>query len=170
MARYRVVPHRSRLTAEARSSVHPIRVETTGLTGWFETEREGDRIAPGAASRGHVEIAVEQMKTGKGLYDREIERRLEARKYPRIVGTVQGLRPNGQGARYALESELRFHGVTRAVQAEVQLRFTDEKTLEIEGEHVFDMRHFDLAPPKILLLKVYPEVRIHCSVVAERED
>jgi hypothetical protein len=31
------------------------------------------------------------------------------------------------------------------------------------------MRHFDLEPPRVLMLKVYPEVRVRGRVVAERE-
>ena len=56
--------------------------------------------------------------------------------------------------------ELEFHGVTRPVEGEVRLRVVDERTVEIEGERVFDLRDYGLEPPRILMLKVYPEVRV----------
>jgi hypothetical protein len=40
----------------------------------------------------------------------------------------------------------------------------------VEGEQVFDVRAFNLEPPKILLLRVHPDVTVRVRVVAERED
>ena len=99
MARYRIVPERSRLEAEARSSLHPIRVETTGLEGHFEADISGDRIDPATLRDGAVAIDAERLKTGNGLYDRELERRLEMRKYPRIQGGVREIRELDGGRR-----------------------------------------------------------------------
>ena len=50
----------------------------------------------------------------------------------------------------------------------MRLRVVDERTLEIEGERVFDLRDYGLEPPRILMLKVYPEVRVRAQVIAER--
>jgi hypothetical protein len=71
------VPERSLFWAEARSSVHPIRVETDGFTGFLELELEGDQLKvmrPSAVRSSSKSIA----QTGNGLCDRELERRLEA--------------------------------------------------------------------------------------------
>jgi polyisoprenoid-binding protein YceI len=65
--------------------------------------------------------------------------------------------------------QLEFHGVARPVEGEVRLRVVDERTLEIEGERVFDLRDYGLEPPRILMLKVYPEVRVRAQVIAEQE-
>jgi polyisoprenoid-binding protein YceI len=170
VARYRIVPERSRLEAEARSSLHPIRAETTGLEGYFEAELAGDRFGPAVAPTGCVEIDAERLKTGNFLYDGELGRRLETRKYPRIRGEVRGVQAIDSGSRHAVRGALTFHGVTRPVEGEVRVRSVGERTVEIEGELVLDMRHFDLEPPRVLMLKVYPEVRVRGRVVAERED
>jgi hypothetical protein len=45
-----------------------------------------------------------------------------------------------------------------------------DKTFEVEGDSVIDMRNFKLDPPKLLMLQVYPEVKIHGRVVAELEQ
>ena len=40
----------------------------------------------------------------------------------------------------------------------------DEEIVSLEGSHVFDIREFGMEPPKIMMLKVYPDV------VGHRED
>jgi len=170
MARYRIVPSRSRIEAEARSSVHPIHVETEGLEGYFEAEVSGDRIDASVTPSGRVELDAERLKTGNGLYDRELERRLEMRKFPRIRGEVRGMREVDSGRRYLVRGDLTFHGVTHAVEGEVGLRSLDERTVEIEGHQVIDMRNFGLEPPRFLMLKVYPEIQVRGRVVARREE
>ncbi len=150
--------------------MHPINVETTGLEGFLEVER-GDQGGSGAALRliaGRVEIDTDRLKTGNGLYDRELERRLETRKYPRVRGEVRAVTPL-EGGRYRVRGDLSLHGVRRSVDGEVQLRMVDDRTVEVGGERIFDMRDFGLDPPRILMLRVYPEVRVRGRVIAERE-
>ena len=150
--RYRIVPERSRLWVEARSSLHPINVDTRGLEGFVEVETSGE--ADGSAVRpvaGRVEIDTDRLQTGNPLYDRELERRLEARKFSRVRG------------------DLSLHGVTRSVDGQVTLRVVDERRVQVEGERVFDMRDFGLEPPRILMLRVHPDVKVRGRVVAERE-
>src|SRR5262245_3760770 len=110
------------------------------------------------------------MKTGNPLYDYELERRLEVRKSPTIQGQVRDVRAVADGPRCRVAGELLFHGVQRAVEGEVSLRVVDDRTLEIEGEHAFDVREHGLEPPRILMLKVHPEVRVRAHVIAERES
>jgi len=169
VARYHILPERSRLAAEARSSLHPIRIETTGLEGWFEAELVGNRFDPGVSPKGCVEIPAARLKTGNPLYDRELERRLEVRRYPDVRGEVREVRELDPSGRYLVRGELSFHGATCTVDGEVRLRVVDARHVEVDGEQVIDMRRFGLDPPRILMLKVYPEVRVRGWVVAERE-
>jgi len=167
--RYRIVPERSRLWVEARSSLHPINVDTRGLEGFVEVETSGE--ADGSAVRpvaGRVEIDTDRLQTGNPLYDRELERRLEARKFSRVRGDVREVTPVG-GNRYRVRGDLSLHGVTRSVDGQVTLRVVDERRVQVEGERVFDMRDFGLEPPRILMLRVHPDVKVRGRVVAERE-
>jgi polyisoprenoid-binding protein YceI len=168
VARYRIVPERSRLTAEARSSLHPIHVETTGLRGGFEAELVDGGFAAGTAPTGHVELDAKRLKTGNGLYDGELERRLETRKFRVVGGDVREVTAL-DGGRHRVAGDLSFHGVTHAVEGTVRLRALTDRTVQVEGDLVFDMRHFDLEPPRLLMLKVHPQVRVHGHVVAEKE-
>jgi polyisoprenoid-binding protein YceI len=169
MARFKIIPGRSRLWVEARSSLHPIKAETTGMGGYIETE-----MAPGGpdlkvAPQGRIEVDVDSLKTGNALYDRELERQIEVRKYPRIRGEILEVKEVDAGRRYRIKGNLSLHGVSKTVEGEVNLKVLDDGNFEVEGEKVFDIRDFGLTPPRILMLKVYPDVKVRGRVVAEKE-
>ena len=163
------MPNRSRLRIEATSSLHPIRVDTTGLEGAFEAALIDDQPDLTVPPTGRIEIDAERLMTGNMLYDRELERRLEMRKYPRIRGEIVAVEADGDD-RYRVRGNLSLHGVTRPVEGTVRMRVGEDGTIEAEGEHVFDMRDFALDPPRLLMLKVHPQVRVRGRLVAVRED
>jgi polyisoprenoid-binding protein YceI len=164
MTRYQIDPQSSRLWAEARSSLHPIHVETDGFEGYLQAEGNGGRVQIGLPIR--VELDATLIKSGNGLLDRELERRLEVRKYRRVVGDARELMPiDGSPGHYRIAGNLTLHGVTRALEAEITVRALDGK-VELQGEKVIDMRDFGLTPPKLFVLRVYPEVRVRVRLVA----
>jgi polyisoprenoid-binding protein YceI len=167
MARYRVVPDKSRLWAEARSSLHPVNLETNGLTGTIEAEIATGEVTLTAPFR--VEIDAERLRSGNGLVDGELQRRLETRKFPRVVGAVREAVP-GEGRRWTLRGDLTLHGVSQATDAEVTVRVVNDDTIEIEGEKVIDMQDYGLTPPKLFMFRVYPEVKVRARLVAVRES
>jgi polyisoprenoid-binding protein YceI len=167
MSRFRVIPDRSKLWAEARSSIHPVKVETSGLSGDLEAEITDGMVELKAPFK--VEIDAERLRSGTGLIDGELQRRLETRKFPRVIGHVKEVSGAGPG-RARLAGELSLHGATRKADVEVSVRALVERTLEIEGEKVIDMRDYDLTPPKFLMFKVHPDVKVRARIVAERVD
>jgi polyisoprenoid-binding protein YceI len=169
VARFKIVPGRSRLWVEARSSLHPIKAESARVDGYVEAEMGAAGLDLKVAPQARIEVEVESLKTGNVLYDREVQRQLDVRKYPRIRGEVLEVTELDAGRRYRVRGNLSLHGVTKAVQGEVTLRVVDGGNLEFEGEQVFDIRDFGLTPPRILMLKVYPDVKVRGRVVAERQ-
>ena len=83
------------------------------------------------------------------------------------MGELTGL-THLAGERYRLRGDLTFHGVTRAVEGEVGLRL-DGTTLHLTGRQVFDIRDFRVTPPRILLIRVHPDVDVHLDLVAEED-
>ena len=146
---------------EARSSVHPIHVETTGFEGYLSVRVENGQATLAVPSR--IELAAERLKSGNALLDTELARRIELDKHPRVVGEVLDVTPE------RVKGTLSFHGITCAVEGRAKAQMLDEQTLEVEGELTLDMRDFGLNPPKILFLRVEPEVRVRAKVVAVRE-
>ena len=169
MARYRVVPERSKIWADARSSLHPIKVETTGLEGFVEMTIVDGHIDTNAPVSGNVELDASLLKTGNGLYDRELASKLEIRKYPRVRGRIISVKALDSGTSYRVQGELSLHGQSSAVQGDVQMRMIDATTVEFQGEQTIDIRNFGLEPPKFLMLKVYPDVKLRGLVIAQPE-
>lgn len=162
MNRYAIVPGRSWIRAEARSSLHPVRMETAGLQGFLEAEISGGEVRLGTAA--HIDLAVELLKTDHSILDAELQRRLEARRYPRIEGDLRAVTALG-GGRWRLQGELSLHGVRKSLEVEVGATERDG-ALELAGEKAIDMRDFGLQPPRLLFLRVEPQVRIRALLVA----
>ena len=170
MPRFRIIPERSRVWLEATSSVHPIHGEASGLEGTIDAQIDGDGLDLSSPPEISVQLPVEQLKSGNRLEDAEMMRRVDARRYPNIRGVVRDMKPKGDDGRYLVTGELSFHGVTQTLDGEVTVSHPDENTLVIEGEREFDIRDFNVTPPKILMLKVHPEVKVRIRVEAVGES
>lgn len=169
MARFRISPERSELWAEARSTLHPVRIHTAGLEGVVEAEADEGTTPPRLGMPTYVEVPTQRLRSGNGLVDGELQRRLDARKFPRIRGDLRSIADDGTG-RSRLTGELTLHGVTRTLDVEVTIRRLDPRTLQIEGGRAIDMRDFGLPPPSFLMFRMQPEVQVRARLVAEREE
>jgi polyisoprenoid-binding protein YceI len=170
MARYRFVPERSRVWIDARSNVHPIHSETEGLEGWLEVElQRSGRVNLKVAPRGHLELPVARLRSGNPLEDRELRRRIDARRHPTISGELTRMKASSTAGRYLVSGDVTFKGVTNGYTDEMVLEVVDDSTLRLTGQSTFDIRDFGMEPPRILLLRVEPEVAVRVELVAERQ-
>jgi polyisoprenoid-binding protein YceI len=169
MTEYRIDSDRSEVHVEARSNVHPIEIKTQGLVGKVVVDvRDGKLDIAGSMPEAEVEIAADRLRSGIDLYDSEIHRRIEVRKFRTIKGQLREARELSPG-RYELRGTLSLHGVTREIDGEVTVRVRDgDGSLEIEGSKTIDMREFNLEPPKILMLEVQPHISIRAKICAVR--
>lgn len=169
MTRFRIVPGRSRVETTVSSSVHPIHASGEGLRGWIEGEIGADGgpnfdVSHGAA----LELPVEALGSGNRLQDVEMQRRLDARRYPLIEVRVRRAWLDGAGGGARAAFDVTAHGRSRPYEEGFTLR-TDGGRVVIEGEHQFDMRDFGVNPPRFFTLKVSPEVRVKVRIEAEAE-
>ena len=165
---YDIDAQRSQVWVEARSSLHPIHSETKGLEGFFEGEVVGGgRINLSSEPKAHLELPVGQLSSGNALYDREMKRRIDARRFPTISGDLHRLRETEKDGCYLTDGEVTFRGVTRPVSDELTLSVSEDGTIVFEGKHVFDVREFHMDPPKIMMLRVYPDVTVRVRIVAK---
>ncbi|MBK5289756.1 MAG: YceI family protein [Acidimicrobiia bacterium] len=164
MARYEIDPLTSRVKIAGSSSVHPITATATGLTGWLDIERGRDGSLRAATFAGEVRIAVDRLASGNPLVDRETRRRIDARKFPEIVGLVTAAVPIDRSG-LDVTGDLTFRGETRSVRGEIDLAF-DDGTVTVAGTQTFDVRNWGLRLPRIGLLRVHPDVRVDIAVTA----
>lgn len=167
MTRFSIDPDATSVWSEVRSSLHPIHSETRGMQGYFEGEVGSDGLLDlSSEPAAHLELPVGNMSSGNPLYDREMMRRVDARHYPMIIGSLSSMEVTGTKGRYRTAGEITFRGVSRTVADEVTFSTLGDGTIVFEGSHVFDLHDFGMEPPKIMFLRVYPEVTIKVRIVA----
>jgi polyisoprenoid-binding protein YceI len=166
MALYTIIPERSRVWIDARSSVHPIHSTTDGLEGFVDLDADGDELV-GWHPTAQLSFPVNRLSSGKRLEDRELQKRIDARRYPTISGVLTGVVPGADG-RFLVCGDLTFRAVTRSVEDYMTLTVVDDYTIRLVGESTFDVRDFGVEPPRILMLRVEPDVKVRVEIFAER--
>ena len=166
MTHYRIDPARSRVAIDASSSLHPIHSETDGLEGWLELDIDSHgAVELGVAPRAHLELPVDRLRSGNPLEDREVQRRIDARNFPLITGDLVAMELTDRIGCYRVRGDVTFRGVTRPSEDEMTVS-VDGDAVRLHGTSVFDIRAFGMQPPRILLLRVAPEVRVTVDIVA----
>jgi hypothetical protein len=164
------VPERSTVSIEARSSLHPIHSNTDGLEGYVDLEVGPDGAVDLATKpAGLLSLAVSRLSSGNRMEDREMYKRIDARRYPIINGVLDQMERSGATGSYQVSGEITFRGVARHHQDSMTIRRVDPETIELAGKSHFDIRDFGMEPPRILMLKVDPEVEVEVDIVAVKE-
>ena len=160
MTRYTLDSERSCIWVSARSSLHPINTETRGVTGWFEAATSEDgSLDLGQPVQGELSLAVEKLTSGNQLYDRELRRRIDARRYPTIGGSLTRVSPTDRHPHYVVTGDIAFHGKSLTFEHDMDIEF-GPGTVVLSGEDTFDIRQFGMKPPSMLMVRVYPEVQV----------
>jgi polyisoprenoid-binding protein YceI len=155
-----VNPDGSTVVIDARSSVGPIAWEAVGLSGWFSTATRSGGIDFGAEPSGQLDIPIAAFTSGNRVYDSELQRRVDARLYPTAQAELTGLE-HVSDEEFRAHGRLTFHGITRPISGLVQIHLREDGSVVASGEQVVDIRDFGVPPPSLLMLKIYPDVRVH---------
>jgi len=162
---------RSSLAIDGKSSLHPIhgKLRPGALSGTIEATVTDGAVDPGAPTSATLRFPVEALSFGNAMYDRELPKRMETRRYPDVVlglDKAQAVEPGVHQVTLSLE----VHGSTVSFDETVRTAVDDDgDTLTVSGEHRFDVRQFGVEPPKLLGMKVHPEFTVHLDVVAHRQ-
>lgn len=161
MPRYDFTPE-STVKIQAQSSMHPIEGETHGISGHATVEVDNGQLVLDPPPSGYVEMPVDELESGHKLQDKEMRRRVDAKEYPVIRYQLDEV--SGGPEEFKLVGTLTFHGVSQQFSEDASARIEGD-TLYVDGQHTFDIRDFDVKPPKILNLQVYPEVLVVANLV-----
>ena len=167
---FRIDPERAALVLVARSNAGPITFGATGIEGSISAHVIEGEVAITVPPAARLEVPVQRLTCGNGLYDAELLRRVDARLFPRAVVELRDASPVGATGRYHVEGVMTFHGVTRSMAGTVAVTFPQPGRMVIEGEQMIDMRHFEITPPAVAMLRIYPEVRVQLHVEADVTD
>jgi PadR family transcriptional regulator PadR len=168
--RYGLVPDRSVVLIEVRSTVGPLSFGSLGVAGWVEAALVNGTISTAAPPSARIIVDMSELSSGNGVYDAELLRRIDARRFPTASVELGECAPIGSGSRYRLKGQLTFHGVTRPAQGTVMVEPIAGGRLVITGEQVFDIRDFAIPSPTVLMFRIYPDVRVRLHAEAELEE
>lgn len=169
-ARYELVPERSVVLIDVRSTAGPLSFGSIGVTGHLEAVLADGLVVADLAPEATVAVEMATLSSGNRLYDAELLRRIDGRQFPTAIVRLRRCEQMGSGALYRLEAELTLHGVTRPVQGTVSLEVISERRLLIKGDQVFDIRDFAISSPTVLMLRIYPDVRVRLHAEAELKE
>jgi polyisoprenoid-binding protein YceI len=166
--RYRFVPEQSKVWIEARSAFHPMTTSTDGLVGHLDATVRPGRLHLDCVPSGQLSLDVTRLTSGNRLEDREMQRRIDARRYPTIDGVLAAMEPAGGDdcPCYKVCGTITFRGVTRTYKDVMTVQVADDRTICLEGGSRFDIRDFGMEAPRILLMKIEPEVDVRVEIMA----
>jgi hypothetical protein len=142
----------------ASSSLHPIR-STAPARGWFEADIEHDRFAPGSALSGRLEVPLADLSSGNAVVDREMRRRAGSAAHPFIIADIDSTL-DLEDTQANITGTIQFSGRSELVEGTIVLL----PGPRIAGTGEFDLRWWDFDPPRILVLRVDPIVRVEIDV------
>ena len=170
VSRFRLVPERSVVLIEVRSTVGPLSFGSIGVTGSIAAALNDGIVDHSLPPSARIRIDVSGLRSGNRLYDAELLRRIDADRFPTATVELRECGHPTPGNRYRLEGELTFHGVTRAAAGTVTVEAAADGRLVITGEQAFDIRDFAIPSPTVLMLRIYPDVRVRLHAEADLED
>jgi polyisoprenoid-binding protein YceI len=171
VTRYSIAPERSHVWIEARSNVHPIHSTTDGLEGFVELELSPDGgVDLNAPSAGKLSLSVDRLSSGNRMEDREMSKRIDARRFPTIEGVLGKIEKSDDDGHYQVSGDITFRGVSCHHEDLMHISAVDDQTIQLDGASHFDIRQFGMEPPRMLILKVEPEVDVRVEIFAVRES
>lgn len=195
-ATFRVVGSRSSLVVEARSNVGPIAFSTDQLDGSIAVELAEGLVMVEPPPVATLRARVAGLTSGNPLFDQELVRRVEARRYPFVEVRLATAARIGDGNCYQIEGTVTMHGVPCSLAGMVTVTVHAPRphggasvreevasvpgstapvrpaqpglaTMTVTGSHIVDIRRFGMAVPTMPLLKLYPDVRLALHLEAE---
>ena len=170
MERFLLDPERSAVLIDTRSTVGPICFATASVEGSLDIAMVDGRVSTDIPPSGWLTIDVSRLSSGNKIYDAELHRRINSRRFPKAKVELRECAPSSPGSRYRLQGELTFHGISRSAEGTVCLEGLSGDRLVISGEQVFDIRDFAVPSPTMLMLRIFPDVRVRLHAEAARVD
>ena len=165
--RYTVDPTACAVLVEARSNVGEVSFGTRALSGGMELVRLDGRVDTTSHPCVQLSVPLASLTSGNALYDAELQQRLAVQRYPVVTISLTDSQPAG-GDDYLVSGQVTLHGVTALLRGAVTVTFPDDESVLVVGEQVVDIRDFEIDLPSVLMLRIYPDVKVSLHLVARR--
>lgn len=168
-SRFSVDPTSCAVLIEARSTVGAVRFGSTEISGIIEVVRAGDVVDTRTGPRACLTIPLASLSSGNALYDAELQQRLAVRRFP--VVTLELVEATLlAGCDYRVTGTMSIHGVTATMSGGVSFSFPAPGSVLVTGEHLVDIRDFNIEIPSVLMLRIYPEVKVSLYLRATQSE
>lgn len=168
MTRYDVQAERSAVEVFARSTLRPFR-GVAPVSGHVDAVLDDGRLDLAHPCSGLLRLNVEDLRGESPHLDRELRSRLNSDRYPGVTARLQEVVADGSDG-YRMAGELTLHGRTQRVAGTARVAVEPAGLLTMAGILQLDIRDFGLVPPRILMLKVDPQVEVRLALVATAVD
>jgi hypothetical protein len=165
-SRYDVVTSASRLSFEVSSTLHPVRGQSARVSGTVSVAWNDDgtlAVDPPPAMR--VGLNVESLSSGNALQDREMWKLIDSKRFPVIAAELRDIAPGAAPGAYSASGDITLAGRVRRYAGNLTVRHDGEQAI-VDGDLLIDITDYGLQPPRLLLFKVSPQVKVNLHLVA----
>lgn len=167
---FEVQPGRSAVLVKARSNVGPISFATSHVRGEISAKLEGKTIDLDSPITAELTVSLRELTSGNSLYDTELKRRIDARRYPEATLHLErATRTTTESNRFELSGRIELHAVVRPLHGVVTVERLERDKMAIRGQQTLDIREFELDVPTMLALKIFPEVSVEMHLEARAQ-
>lgn len=164
---YRVVRNRSKLWADVKATLQQIRIEASDFEGEFDLPAEDEHLVAGPVTRGSIRLATASLDGGNRLFNRDLHRTIESRKYRDVVGEIREIVAGAEPDEFVVRGVLRLHGERSEVEGRVKAAYLEAGRVRLTGESSFHIRDHGIQPRRLVVLTVEPTVRFFGDLVVE---
>lgn len=162
-------PESCAVLIRARSNVGAVQFGTTSLRGTIDVVRSSAGIDVDNRPVVLLELPLKDLTSGNALYDSELHQRLDVRRFP--VARLELVEARHLGdLDYAVAGTVTLHGVSAVLRGTVSLGFPEDGVLTVTGDQVIDVRDFHIDLPTLLMLRLYPDVKVSLQLLAREID
>ena len=165
---YTLVPERSAILIDVMTSLGPLSFGATGLEGFVRAAVRDGAFDLTADPDAHLELQVRNLTSGNLAYDGELQRHIQARRYPAAYVDLHQVQRTDASSSYLVMGEILFRGVTRMIEGHVVAEFPGPGVVQLRGTTRLDIRSFEVPQPTAFMLKIEPEVTVSLQLEANR--
>ena len=152
----------SALLIQARSTAGAISFGTNAIEGSVDVAELDGTLTLTPPPQAELSVDLRTLRSGNKLYDAELAQRLDVRRHPKASIVLNDA--SRVGPRFQVSGLVTLHGASKEMAGSVTAEMVEDGWL-ISGEQVFDIRDFDIPVPSVLMLRIFPDVRVFLNLM-----